>query len=138
MAVAAAGGSLPASAILHVQADANLTAGRPADASPGGEQPDGRAAPPELRIPLGEALENVRSLALPLAQQMDVRLDIYLTAGLVALPVSPMALRTILLTVLTMAIPWAGKGAIVMTAARRDEEIAIAVTCSDPQASKGC
>ena len=107
------------------------------DASPGGEQPDGRAAPPELRIPLGEALENVRGLALPLAQQMDVSLDIYLTAGLVALPVSPMALRTILLTVLTVAIPRAGSGAIVMTAARREEEIAIAVTCSDPQDQQG-
>ena len=51
-----------------------------ADANLGGEQPDGKAAPPELRIPLAEALENVRSLALPLAQQMDVGLG-YLSHG---------------------------------------------------------
>lgn len=109
----------------------------PAGASFGGEQPDGRAAPPELRIPLAEALENVRSLALPLAQQMDVGLDIYLTASLVALPVSPMALRTILLTVLTVVIPRARSGAIAMTAARRDDEIAIAVTCNDSHGQQG-
>ena len=88
----------------------------PAGAHLGSEQPDGRAAPPELRIPLAEALENVRGLALPLAQQMDVGLDIYLTVSLVALPVSPMALRTILLTVLTVVIPRARSGSIAMTA----------------------
>ncbi|MFN8465891.1 MAG: response regulator [Caldilineaceae bacterium] len=109
----------------------------PAGATLGGEQPDGRAAPPELRIPLAEALENVRGLALPLAQQMDVGLDIYLTASLVALPVSPMALRTILLTVLTVVIPRARSGAIAMTAARREDEIAIAVTCSDSHGQQG-
>ena len=88
------------------------------------------------RVPLGEALENVRSLALPMAQQMHVPLAIYITAGLDGLPVSPMPLRTILLTVLTIAIPLAGKGTVVMTAGRRDEEIAIAVTCSDPVATQ--
>jgi CheY-like chemotaxis protein len=87
------------------------------------------ASPPELRIPLGEALENVRSLAQPLAQQMSVALEIYLAAEVVDLPVSPMPLRTILLTVLTIALPLAGGGVVVMTAARRDDEIAIAVTC---------
>ena len=109
----------------------------PAGTNSSGEHPDGRAAPPELRIPLAEALENVRSLALPLAQQMAVGLDIYLTAGLVASPVSPMALRTILLTVLTVAIPHAPSGTIAMTAARREDEIAIAVTCSGPHGQPG-
>ena len=109
----------------------------PAGTNSSGEHPDGRAAPPELRIPLAEALENVRSLALPLAQQMAVGLDIYLTAGLVASPVSPMALRTILLTVLTVAIPHAPAGTIAMTAARREDEIAIAVTCSGPHGQPG-
>jgi len=109
----------------------------PAGTNSSSEHPDGRAAPPELRIPLAEALENVRSLALPLAQQMAVGLDIYLTAGLVASPVSPMALRTILLTVLTVAIPHAPSGTIAMTAARREDEIAIAVTCSGPHGQPG-
>jgi len=109
----------------------------PAGTNSSSEHPDGRAAPPELRIPLAEALENVRSLALPLAQQMAVGLDIYLTAGLVASPVSPMALRTILLTVLTVAIPRAPAGTIAMTAARREDEIAIAVTCSGPHGQPG-
>ena len=109
----------------------------PAGASFGGEQPDERAAPPELRIPLAEALENVRSLALPLAQQTDVGLDIYLTASLVSMPVSPMALRTILLTVLTVVIPRARSGTVAMTAARRDDEIAIVVTYNDSHGQQG-
>jgi CheY-like chemotaxis protein len=116
--------------IITHQAAADFSLGMPAGASPSGEQPDGKAPPPELRIPLAEAMENVRGLALPLAQQMDVGLEIYLTASLVALPVSPMALRTILLTVLTVAIPLAPSGAIAMTAARCEDEISIAVTCS--------
>ena len=119
------------------RADRNFDQELPSGANIGGEQPDGRSALPELRIPLAEALENVRGLALPLAQQMDVGLDIYLTAGLVALPVSPMALRTILLTVLTVVIPRVRSGAIAMTAARRDDEIAIAVTCSDAHGQQG-
>ncbi len=119
------------------QADTDFGQGVPAGAHPSGEQPDSRAAPPELRIPLAEALENVRGLALPLAQQMDVGLDIYLTANLVALPVSPMALRTILLTVLTVAIPRARSCAIAMRADRREDEIAIAVTCSGTQSEQG-
>jgi CheY-like chemotaxis protein len=85
--------------------------------------------PPELRIPLAEALENVRSLAQPLAQQMDVGLEIYIAADLVALPVSPLALRTILLAALTFAIRLAGRGPVAMTATRRGDKIAIAVTC---------
>ncbi len=116
---------------------ADLTGGLPRGPDATGEQAAGRATPPELRIPLAEALENVRGLASPLAQQLGVALDIYLTAGLVALPVSPMALRTILLTVLTIAIPRALNGAIAMTAARRAEEIAIAVTSRDPQGPQG-
>lgn len=131
------------------QLDASLWAGSEGEATPttgaeaarprpdhGDQPPAWKAAPPELRIPLGEALENVRSLALPLAQQMNVPLAIYIAAGLVDLPVSPMPLRTILLTVLTIAIPLAGKGSVVMTATRRDEDIAIAVTCSDPLATQ--
>jgi CheY-like chemotaxis protein len=130
------------------QLDASLRAGtvdelkraaRAQDVLPGRDNGDQAAvwkATPELRIPLGEALENVRSLALPLAQQLNVPLAIYITAGLVGLPVSPMPLRTILLTVLTIAIPLAGKGSVVMTAFRRDEEVAIEVTCSDPVATQ--
>jgi CheY-like chemotaxis protein len=111
---------------------ATSTVQTPLNVDPNGEQPAAiQAVPSELRVPLGEALENVRSLAFPLAQQVNVPLEIYLTAGLVALPVSPMPLRTILLTVLTIAIPLAGNGSVVMTASRRDEEIAVAVTCSD-------
>lgn len=83
----------------------------------------------EVRIALGEALENVRSLASPLAQQMNVPLEIYIAAEIVDLPVSPMPLRTILLTVLTVALPLAGGAVVVMTAARRDSKIAIEVTC---------
>jgi CheY-like chemotaxis protein len=86
-------------------------------------------APPEVRIPLGEALENVRSLACPLAQQMNAALEIYIAAEVVDLPVSPMPLRTILLTVLTVAIPPAAGAIVAMTAVRRAGEIAIEVTC---------
>jgi CheY-like chemotaxis protein len=87
---------------------------------------------PELRIRLGEALENVRTLAQPLAQQLGVALEIYIAADLLALPMSPMALRTILLAALMYAIRLAGSGAVAMTATRREGEIAIAVTCHNP------
>lgn len=87
---------------------------------------------PDLRILLGEALENVRSLAQPLAQQLSVRLEIYISADLVVLPVSPLVLRTILLAALTFAIRLAVRGTVVITAARRGNEIAVTVTCRDP------
>jgi CheY-like chemotaxis protein len=43
-----------------------------------------------------------------------------------------MALRTILLAALMYAIRLAGSGAVAMTATRREGEIAIAVTCHNP------
>lgn len=123
-------------ASLHRRASAPLTAGPAVDAVSPSPLPRPAGAffdsPPEPRIPLGEALENVRSLAQPLAQQLDVSLQIYIAADLLALPVSPMALRTILLAALTFAIRLAGSGAVAMTAARRGDEIAVAVTCRNP------
>lgn len=92
------------------------------------------AVPPEPRIPLGEALENVRSLIHPLAQQNGVVVQIYVTAEIIGLPLSPMALRTILLTVLAVAVRMAAPGAVIVTASRRGDAIAVEVTCDQPVA----
>ena len=136
-ALSGAAGSSHAEVRTDVGVGSGGAGGLAREPAPTGEQAPSRVTPPELRIPLAEALENVRSLASPLAQQMGVALDIYLASALVALPVSPMALRTILLTVLTIAIPRAPHGAIAMSAARRAEDIAIAVTCRDPEDRQG-
>jgi CheY-like chemotaxis protein len=90
------------------------------------------AAPPEPRTPLGEALENVRSLIHPLAQRAGVAVQIYITAEIVDLPTPPMALRTILLSALAVAVPIAAPGTVIVAASRRDDAIAVEVTCSQP------
>lgn len=105
----------------------------PSDRLPAGQEPGGLDAfMPEPRVAFGEALENVRSLVNPLARQAGVSVQIYITADLVDLPLSPMPLRTILLTVLTVAIPLAGGASVLLRAGRRADEIAVEVTCSDP------
>ena len=85
----------------------------------------------EQRIPLDVALATVHSLAQPLARQWQVSLQIDVQSGLSNLPVPQLALRSILLTVLSVAIPRAGHGPVLISAARLDAEIELKVTCSD-------
>ena len=85
----------------------------------------------EQRIPLGETLQTVRSLAQPLAQQWQVPLQISIQAGLSDLLVAQLALRNILLTILSVAIPQAGHGSVTISAARSDSEIELSVACCD-------
>jgi CheY-like chemotaxis protein len=118
------------------RSDAAHAEGETAAAGAPDASPPPASPPPEPRLPLGEALENVRSLALPLAQQGHVPLKLVIAADVVAQPVPPMALRTILLAVLTLAIPLAGAGAVVITARARAGEIAVTVTCDDPAAAR--
>ncbi len=115
-----------------------LAGGEPPAGQVDSPQPPAAAeiAPAEVRVPLGEALENVRSLISPLAQQAGASVQLYIAAELVALPAPPLALRTILLSVLATAIPMAGSGAVVMTATRRDHKIAIAVRCREPESAE--
>lgn len=86
----------------------------------------------EMRVPLGEALENVRSLIHPLAQQAGVAVQIYVTADIIDLPTSPMALRTILLSALAVGVAIAAPGTVIVTASRRGAAIAVEVTCGEP------
>ena len=95
-----------------------------------------RTPAPEQRIPLGEALQDVCGLALPLAQQWQASLEMDVQAELAALPVTQLALRSILLTVLTVAIPRAGHGPVLLSAAQDGADIKLSVTCSASDASQ--
>jgi len=86
---------------------------------------------PEQRLPLGAALRTVHSLAQPLAQQWQTSLQIEAPIGLAELPVAPLPLRSILLTILGVAIPRAGQDAVVITAARQGVTLEFRVTCGN-------
>lgn len=82
----------------------------------------------EEHVPLREALENVLALAQPLALRWRVALSIDLPDDLAGLPVSPLALRSILLTLLTIALPRAGSARVVVAVARQDAAIQLYIT----------
>lgn len=87
----------------------------------------------EPAIPLGEALHTVQMLAQPLAQQWQVPLLVDVSPTVADLPVAPLALRSILLTLLSVALSQAGQEPVVMMAERRDHTIDLTVTCrADP------
>jgi CheY-like chemotaxis protein len=70
----------------------------------------------EQRAPLGEILRSVHGLAQPLAQQWRVRLQINVEDGLEDIPLSQLATRHILLTILSVTIPQAGQGEVAVSA----------------------
>ncbi|HQY91012.1 response regulator [Caldilinea sp.] len=82
----------------------------------------------EERVPLRAALEDVLTLAQPLARQWHVSLYDELPDELADLSVSPLALRSILLTLLTVAIPRAGNAPVTMTVARQDATIRLSIS----------
>jgi len=84
---------------------------------------------PEQRMPLGAAMQTVHSLAQPLAKQWQTSLQIEVPAGLADLPVAPLPLRSILLTILSVAIPRAGQNAVVIAAARQGATLEFRVIC---------
>lgn len=87
----------------------------------------------EPAIPLGEALHTVQRLAQPLAQQWQVPLLVDVSPTVADLPVAPLALRSILLTLLSVALSQAGQEPVVIMAERRDHTIDLTVTCrADP------
>jgi CheY-like chemotaxis protein len=91
---------------------------------------------PEERVSLAEVLQTVCDLAQPLAEQWEVVLQIDMDAGLADLPVTQLALRSIVLTILTVAIPRAGRGPVLISAARQAHEIDLQVACSDQSAGQ--
>lgn len=113
-----------------------------AEASPGAEV--GQALSEELvwlkksaaepPTPLGETLQTVQTLAQPLAQQWQVPLVVDVAPSVAALPVAPLGLRSILLTLLSVALPQAGQEPVVLTALRAGDTIEVMVTCrADPE-----
>jgi CheY-like chemotaxis protein len=84
----------------------------------------------EQRSPLGEILNTVHSLAQPLAQQWQVPLHIDIEAGLADVPLSQLATRNILLTILSVTIPQASGGEVVISAVRAGILIEFSVTGS--------
>lgn len=85
----------------------------------------------EERIPLGAALDEVLTLAQPLAQQWNVSLQSDLQTELAALPVNRLALRSILITLLTVAVPRAGHAPVAVTATLDDSAIHLHILCTN-------
>ncbi len=85
----------------------------------------------EQPVQLNEVLHTVQSLAQPLAQQWRVPLQVELPPNLAETSVPPLALRSILLTLLSVAIPRAGKGPVVISASQHGSEIECMVSCQD-------
>lgn len=92
--------------------------------------------PPEAeeRSSLGATLDEVVNLALPLAQQWQVKLQCNLTDDLASLPVNRLALRSILVTLLGVAIPRAGQMPVIMTASLQDSAFRLSIKCLNPNA----
>jgi CheY-like chemotaxis protein len=88
----------------------------------------------ESYVPLGVALQTVQKLAQPLAQQWRVALQVTVHSDLRDLPVAPLALRSILLTTLSVVIPQAGQGPVVIAAARAGSALELMVMSSDANA----
>lgn len=89
----------------------------------------------EQRIPLGEVMQTVQNLAQPLAQQWQAPLQIDVPSDLLEIAVTPLVLRSILLTILSVAIPRAGRKPVLISVQRHDRQIELAVRCHDPGAT---
>ncbi len=85
---------------------------------------------PEQRMPLGAVLHTVHSLVQPLAQQWQAPLQMDVQPGLADLLVTPLALRSILLTILSAAIPRAGRRPVIISATRLGLQLEFKVTCN--------
>lgn len=87
----------------------------------------------EQLAPLGIALHTVQELAAPLAQQWQVALHLNVPPNLADFPVALLALRSILLTVLSVVIPHADQGPVVMVATRNASTLDLTVTSRSPR-----
>ncbi len=85
----------------------------------------------EQRMPLGEAISQVQNLVQPLAQQWRVPLQVTIESGLAEIAVSPLALRSILLTILSVAIPRAGQGTVLIAVEQVQREIRCTLQCTE-------
>ena len=83
----------------------------------------------EQRITLSEAIHTVQTLAQPLAQQWQVSLQTDVQPDLAETIVSPLALRSILLTILGVAIPRASESIVTLSARQVHGEITCTVLC---------
>ena len=86
---------------------------------------------PEQVTSVGEAVQTAVDLVQPLARQWTIPLQIDVQTDLAELPVAQLALRSILLTVLNLAIPRAGSGPIAISAMLAESELELTVTCLD-------
>ena len=76
-------------------------------------------------------MDEVLTLAQPLAQQWKVSLQSDLPTNLAMLPVNRMAVRTLLITLLTVAVPRAGHAPVSVTAILEDSAVQLRITCTD-------
>jgi CheY-like chemotaxis protein len=89
----------------------------------------------EAPIPLSDALHMVQQLVRPLAERREVELQLDVAVELAELPVRPLVLRSILLTVLSVAIPRAGQTPIILAARWTQGNLAISVLAAGGDAT---
>lgn len=87
---------------------------------------------PEQAVPLGAALQTVLVLAQPLAEQSHVRLQLEIEDGVGDLLVAPLPLRTMLLTLLSVAIGRAKEQPLMIRAGREGGHLQFQVSCDAP------
>ncbi|MEZ4618085.1 MAG: response regulator [Caldilineaceae bacterium] len=83
-------------------------------------------------IALGDALATVQALVHPLARQWQVPVQLDIAPALAAYPVPPLLLRSILPTVLTVAIPRAGQQPVTIAATQVAAYLTVSVISHDP------
>lgn len=83
----------------------------------------------EPRVALREALYTVDHVAQPLAHQWQTPLQIHLPPEVADIPVASLALRSILLTILSVAIPRAGERPVVISATTQGATVECTVSC---------
>jgi len=80
--------------------------------------------------PLGEILQTVHDLLQPLARQWRTPLQVNIESGLADVPLSQPIMRSILLTILSVAIPLTSEGEAVITVRHTGTRMEIGITCT--------
>jgi CheY-like chemotaxis protein len=86
----------------------------------------------EPLISLRDAIYTVQALVQPLAQQWRTPLEIVVPPALADLQVPPLALRSILLTLLSVVIPISGRAPVKIMAAQSGPNLELSISCPNP------
>jgi CheY-like chemotaxis protein len=96
-----------------------------------------RSPTEEQHVPLSDILHTVQTLVQPLALQWRVPLRIHVEPGLEDIPLLEMVTHNILLTILSMTIPAASPGEVILSAARRASHIEFTIVAAATGTARG-